>query len=127
MFMPSTSELVARGKESEIKKTHKSITKWIFMANLAFFLIMVLFPDNVLGVLFGEEYKSASMALLILAAGYIISMPGILSGDIITALGKTKMSLYIIIMASTVNFIVNLALIPHIGMTGRLWQRPPPT
>jgi O-antigen/teichoic acid export membrane protein len=118
MFMPVISELYAKGKKVEIIQTHKSLLKWIFMINLSFFLVMVLFPDNVIGVLFGEGYIDASLPLVILAIGYMISILGALSGQGIVMIGKTKLSLIIVFIGSLSNLIINLVLIPPFGMVG---------
>lgn len=123
IFMPVISELYAKGKKREIFDVHRSLTKWIFMINISFFLLMVLFPDNVLGVLFGKDFfdqhiYAASTVLIILSTGNMIRIFGSLTTSGIMAIGKTKLITSITIIGAIVNLTVNLLLIPEFGIIG---------
>lgn len=118
IFMPVISELYAKKKNKEIIKIHKSVTKWIFVINLSLLLLMILFPDNVIQVLFGNEFVAGSIPLSILAVAFFLRIPGSLSESVLISLGRTKIILFITIIGSVLNVILNILLIPGMGMNG---------
>ena len=115
IFLPIISELYSKGKD--IKKIYKAVTRWIFALNLPIFLLMILFPKVIIKILFGHEYLSAALPLAILSIGYFTHSL-ILSYNILTSIGKTKINLLVISIGACSNFILNLILIPIYGVVG---------
>lgn len=118
IFMPVISELYAKGKNKDIINLHSVVIKWVFMINLPLFLLMVFFPENVLGILFGQEYIVASTALIVLSSGFILSTIGSLSGSGLLIIEKTKTILGVVLVGFVINFAFNLILIPYLGIVG---------
>ncbi|MEM3122344.1 MAG: polysaccharide biosynthesis C-terminal domain-containing protein, partial [Candidatus Pacearchaeota archaeon] len=101
-----------------IKELSKQISKWIFIINLPFFILIFLFPETAINILFGKEYIVAENALRILSIGvFFISITRV-SQHLILMLGKSKIALYNIIIASIINFILNIVLIQKYGING---------
>jgi O-antigen/teichoic acid export membrane protein len=118
MLNPVLSELYAKEKHDELRTVFMSTAKWIFVLALPLLLLFVLFPDNVLGMLFGPEAVAASSALVILSGGFfMLSFMGA-SGTMFLVSGKTRISLYVTVLATAVNFGLNILLIPVYGIEG---------
>lgn len=118
IFMPVITELHSKNKNEELKKIYSVVTKWILSIVLPLFLLMFLFSDSILRILFGEEYVAGAMALSILAFGFLISSALGPTGPVIRAWGETKQIFWIASLAACTNFILNLYLIPLYGITG---------
>ncbi len=118
IFMPVVSELYARGRESDLRSTYSSVTKWIFAITLPAFLLMTFFSDSILGIMFGSEYIVGATALRILAFGYFITSLFGLASSLLQSYGRTKIIMGCSFIGASVNFILNFLLIPIYGVTG---------
>jgi O-antigen/teichoic acid export membrane protein len=79
---------------------------------------MLLFPENVLTLVFGPDYIEAKRALQILSLGFLIGTPFMSSGHTLIAMGKTHFLMWASISAAIVNIILNVTLIPSFGIEG---------
>jgi len=67
--MPILSQLHSDERITEMDRTYKVVTKWIFMATLPPMLILIFFPTASIRMTFGPEYTDGSLALVTLALG----------------------------------------------------------
>lgn len=120
IYVPIASQLYSKNLMGEIRRNYAILTKWIFSAALPFFLIVFLFPEAVLNVLFGSAYTqtSVALALRILAVGMFI--PVFLGPNAATliVIGKTQLNLIDNLIGAIVNVALNLLLIPTLGIIG---------
>ena len=118
MLNPVLSELHAKENEGETRTVFRSTSKWIFAITFPMMLLFMLFPDNILGILFGAEAMGASMPLVILTLGFFtLSFIGA-SSIMLFVIGKTRTIMANTIVATAVNFALNMALIPSMGIIG---------
>jgi len=118
IFMPVITELYAREKYDDLKNTYSAVIKWVLALAFPAFLLMALFSDDVIKILFGTEYAIGAEALAILAFGFLISTVLARASDIIGALGRTKITMGCYLTGSAANFCLNLYLIPIFGING---------
>ncbi len=112
ILTPVMSEMYAKRDMKELKAIYKSTCKWIFSITFPLLLLMFLFPDNVLGILFGQEAIAASNAFVILSLGYfMLSLIGS-SSIMLLVIGRTKTLMFNIVVSSITNFLLNIILIP---------------
>ena len=117
LALTSFSELKERKKEN-VEKSMQRATYWVFSLVFPTFLIMTLFSDQVLLVLFGSEYTIAGTALSILAVGYLFSASVGRVGSYLQAEGYTNYILYNNLIAIALNIGLNIAMIPVYGIIG---------
>jgi len=118
LFMPVITGLYSKKKTKEIRKLSVIITKWIFLLNLPLVLFILFFSKQLLGVAFGSEYVVGSFALSILVFGYLISSLTHTYSSLLSMIKKTKSIMYVILVSTLVNIILNYILIPKIGIVG---------
>ena len=118
IYIPILSQLYAKNLLDEIKRTYAVLTKWIFSTALFIFLIMFLFPDVVLNILFGARYMQAGIALQILALGFFTSSFLGPNGTTLLVMGKTKLLIVNTLIRAIINVFLNFLLIPPMGITG---------
>ncbi|MCD4664600.1 MAG: oligosaccharide flippase family protein, partial [Bacteroidales bacterium] len=118
IYAPIISGLYAKNSLNEIRKNYTVLTKWVFVSSLPPFILLFLFPDEIIYYLFGSNYVLASQSLRILSLGYIISNLLGPNGTTIMAVGKTRFLMLASATAACINIILNLALIPQLGITG---------
>ncbi len=118
IYMPVASGLYAQGAMVEIRKNFSILTKWLCSATLPVFLILFLFPETVLGFLFGADYVAAAAALRILSLGFIISNFLGPNGATLIAMGKARFMMWATLATGVLNIGLNFVLIPPLGIEG---------
>ena len=118
IFGPVIVGLYAKNRIDDLRQTYSSVTKWIFTIVFPGFLLMVLFSERILIILFGDAYVSGSTALGILAFGVLITAMVGPASSVITTYGRTKIIMWCSFFGALVNVGLNLFLIPIYGING---------
>jgi len=118
LFLPVISELYAKNKLSELSQVYKSITKWIFLVTFPVFLMIIFFPHEILMTFYGSEYVVASTVLVLLSFAVFISTFVGPTSNILIAMDRTKLDLITFICSALTNIILNILLIPPLGIMG---------
>ena len=118
IYVPIVSQLYAKNLFDEIKRTYAVLTKWVFSAALPIFLIMFLFPESVLNILFSARYMQAGIALQLLALGFFTHSFLGPNGMTLLVMGKTKFILMNALVRTIMNVSLNFLLIPPMGIAG---------
>jgi O-antigen/teichoic acid export membrane protein len=118
LYVPVASQLYSQNLMNEMRRNYAILTKWMFSLTLPIFLIMFLFPETVLNLVFGFRYIQASIALQILALGmFIHTFLGPNVATLITT-GKTRFLMCTSLIGAIMNIALNISLIPLLGITG---------
>ena len=118
IYVPIASQLYSKGLIEELRRNYTVLTKWICSATMPVFLILMLFPGAVLNFFFGAGYIPASTALQILVAGFFIDNLLGPNGATMVVMGKTRFLMWASIVGVTTNVILNIVLIPPLGIVG---------
>jgi O-antigen/teichoic acid export membrane protein len=117
-FLPVITREYSKKNLSLIKNISKQVNKWIFMFNLPMLAIVFIFPKEVISLFFGQDYIPAANALRLLSAGTFFYSLSIISDNLLSMVGKSRISLFNISVSSLVNIILNILLIPRFGIEG---------
>lgn len=112
LFLPLITGAYSRKDATLIEQLSKQVTKWIFMINLPLFILLTLFPGQIITLLFGPEFLGAAYALRILSFGSIIASIFTVWQQITYAQGKSTVFLTNMLIAAALNLILNSILIP---------------
>jgi len=118
MVMPVISSLDAGDSVGEMRRTYQLSSKWILLATLPVFLVVVLFPEMVIRVTFGAEYDQGALALSVLAVGFFTHAVVGPNGNTLTSVGRTRLIMYDNVAVAVTNVTPNLLLIPEYGLLG---------
>ncbi len=117
-YVPMASELFAKNLLSEIKRFYAVLTKWVFSLTLPAFLVVFLFPNAILKIIFNVNSPEAALALRILSAGFFLHVLIGPTMSTMVVLGRTKSVMAFSVIAGVLNIILNVVLIPLIGIAG---------
>lgn len=117
-FFPLATREFSRRNYAVIKEISKQTEKWIIIVNIPIFLMMIIFPGAIINVFFGADYLLAENALRFLSIGLLFYSTSIISHNLISMIGKTKLILMNILFASILNLILNIILVPLFGISG---------
>ncbi|NOR57019.1 MAG: oligosaccharide flippase family protein [Sulfurimonas sp.] len=113
---PQIAELYKRG-QSDLKEYIGNSLNLTFMTIVPAFIFIIVFCEDIL-LFFGKDFLAGSTALLILSiAGLIKSLFGP-TKITLEMTGKQNSFFFVILIASTLNIILNYVLIPIYGISG---------
>jgi O-antigen/teichoic acid export membrane protein len=120
--MPIVSELHTQGEQTQMAGYYQTMTKWTFMVNLPVFLILFLFPAQILGI-FGESFVGGATALSILAWGNLVNTGTGICGVVLDMSGKTALKLVNSIVTVVLTLLLSALMIPRWGVIGAAISR----
>lgn len=118
MYLPIASRLDADGERESIDRIYTVTTKWIYVVTFPAFLTLVIFPGDVMRIVFGAEYTDAASVLPILAIGFFLSAAVGRNRETLSALGETQYIMVANGAGFALNVLLNLVLIPRYGFVG---------
>jgi O-antigen/teichoic acid export membrane protein len=118
IYIPIVTGLYSQNLTADLRRSYIIVTKWIAFITMPIFLILCLYPEYVLNLLFGPTYMAAAPALRLLSIGFIIdTLPGPTLATLI-ALGESRFIMWTTLAAALANIILNILLIPPLGIVG---------
>jgi O-antigen/teichoic acid export membrane protein len=118
IIAPLISRTYARGDLHHLGELFGLSTRWALCLTLPAFLVVLLQPGLVLGVLFGGDYVGGSVALVLLTLGQLINVATGVVAFLFVMTGRQRGWLGFSAAAATVNVGLNLVLIPRLGIVG---------
>jgi O-antigen/teichoic acid export membrane protein len=123
-------ETVTRPAMFESESRDRSLLKKIYFVQTKYFVIFGLFVgislwflrDHIVSLIYGSEFAEAAIVLSVLAWFIPIRFVSIVSGDIITTMGKQNVRTMIQGITAGLNIILNIVLIPRYGLYGAAWS-----
>ncbi|MFH1307817.1 MAG: flippase [archaeon] len=112
LFFPLITKEYSKKNLNIIKELSKQVAKWVFILNLPLFILIFLFPGAAINILFGPEYLVAIDALRILSISTLFASVFLVSHQLVSMTGRSKLILLNIILASLINIVLNYFLVP---------------
>lgn len=120
VLAPMASSLYSTGRMTRLQGITK-VSAWIaFLFCFVSGGVLFFFGDSILG-LFGREFRVGYSPLIVLAAGQTISALAGPVGMLMLMADCQKMALVILILSVLLNAVLNLFLIPRLGIEGAAW------
>ena len=118
ILLPHVSRLWSQGRRSEVRKKVMSTVLLAEIIILPAVVLYVLFPRQLLDIVYGGKYSENWDILLILGALSLVRPFGSFFAAASSAMGKPQYSLYSVIVSAVVNVTLNILLIPKYGGLG---------
>jgi len=115
---PAFSALYAKGDLKGLQKLYKRSTRIVMLLTLPLVCVFVFMGGDLLGLVFGPEYVGGAPALAILSIGFFANIYFGAIGTLLQMIGEEKATAYLLWIASILNIIMNLLLIPPFGLVG---------
>ena len=114
---PKFAEMFGKDDMEGLKKVVHQSTKMIFWTSVPLVTIFFIFPEFFLG-LFGEEFKIAVDAFILLSCGRLISSFSGSVGNVLQMTGNQNIYAKILLFGAILNVALNLILIPKYAING---------
>jgi O-antigen/teichoic acid export membrane protein len=116
-FGPMISGLLAQRDNRRAESVYQSSTAWLMALSWPVYLTLAVFAPLFLRV-FGRSYVVGKTALLILALAMLVNMATGPVTQLLLMAGKSSWQLMNTLVALVLNVVLNLILIPRLGITG---------
>lgn len=117
LYSPQLSVMIERRDYESMARTIRERLRWVTPVTLAYFLIMLLFGDEILG-LYGPQFREGHGALVWIAGGASIGVLFAMAPNYLKYIRRSDLVLGITVVAAAVNFGLILLLGPEHGATG---------
>ncbi len=117
IYAPVFSQLHRKGDNAEMTRLYHMVTRWILILAIPISLIFLIFPAKVM-LIFGPAYMASAQVLIILTFATFIQTIFGAAGPALNMSGHTKLVLWNTIGAFLINLVLNIVLIPRLGITG---------
>lgn len=117
VLFPMASEIWAKNEKGRLSAVGSLYTYAIFVT-LPFAVLMLIYPKTILDVLFGPDYVAGFIAMRLLAVGVIFIGLARINFSVLSGIGRPKEVTKIMLAAAVFNTILNVLLIPSLGIAG---------
>ena len=114
---PRLRRLIVGGDRAAVKNMYGASTTWLLLVTWPVYLAMITHAPLVMRV-FGTEYVRGAPALVLLCLAMLVASGCGLVDVVLLMLGRSWLSTANVMVALTLNIILNLALAPSFGMIG---------
>lgn len=118
LLSPVFSRIDATTDLHDAHHIYQVITKWIVLLTIPIFLAIFFFPRIAISLSFGSQYFPGATALRVLAIPMMVTVFLGANEKALIALGHNRISLYVNLAVATINIVLNVLLIPRIGIVG---------
>jgi O-antigen/teichoic acid export membrane protein len=118
LALPMFSRLLEKNQYHIVDDLYNSISKWIMILLTPIVVVFILYPSTLLAFFYGSAYTKGTTAFVIFAIAFFIRGVSGPNKQLLIAQGRTKLILYTNIGAAGVNIVLNLLLIPSLGVFG---------
>jgi O-antigen/teichoic acid export membrane protein len=115
---PLISSIHSSGNRDELNKMVRESTRWILSMAMPIILILSLEGKYILTYIYGPQFTSGYVPLLILVIGQLIKSCAGLIGIILQMTGEHKVYMKVTIIWGIINIVLNIILVPRFGMIG---------
>ena len=118
LFFPMINRENSLKNKKIVKQLSQQVGKWIFFINLPVIILLLLFPEFFLNILFGNEFLLAKNSLRLLSVGLFFFSIFDVSDKIIAMAGRSKLIFVDLLVAIGINLFLNILLVPEYGILG---------
>jgi O-antigen/teichoic acid export membrane protein len=118
IFAPMISSLYARKEMDQLRELYRLSIKWGLYISLPAFLVVFSSPAKLLQVIYGNDYTSGSIALIVLTIAQLINIGTGSIGYMLIMTGRPQKWMWASIYSTLLNFVLGIVLIPLWGLAG---------
>ncbi len=118
IFTPMIANLYQLGEIDRLKEMFKVSTKWGIYLSIPFFLFICFSSQEIMVGLFGAEYASGALPLVVLSIGQMVNVSSGAVGFVLVMTGYERLWLIISAFSFVLNALLNVLLVPKFGLMG---------
>ncbi|XCN75099.1 MAG: flippase [Candidatus Electrothrix aestuarii] len=120
-LFPAISRLYYKKENQKLQKLISESFKKILATGLFISITAAFLADDLISIIYGEEYAAAADVLPVLIFGVACIMPGSICNTVVRASDRQSLSAIIAGGGVIFNIVLNLLLIPKYSLLGAAW------
>lgn len=117
VFTPRISAVFAKNDKKLLQQYISHAARIVMIITIPLSLILIASGKYLL-VIFGDDFQSSYLPLIILISGQLINAFTGMVGPLMTMTGNQRIFLLVYVVASTIDLVLNMMLVPRMGATG---------
>ena len=117
-MQPTIARLYELRDMRALEAVYSSATKWTSVAGAPAMIFLAVYSSQVLTALYGHQYARGATVLEILAVAQIVNAASGPCGQVVSMVGRSDLVFANSLAALALNIVLNVILIPEIGMVG---------
>jgi len=117
MFSPLISQMHSKKEHKELKILFTCITRWVFSLSLPLYILIAWYSVSI-SALFGDEYVSSEVCIMVLCLGQVVNALTGPSGNMLLMSGYAFINLWTNFVGLILMIFLNISLIPDYGIVG---------
>ncbi|MBW2990331.1 flippase [Candidatus Woesearchaeota archaeon] len=118
VILPLISELWTKKRKDYLASGLKVLEKYTFAVVFPVILAVFAFSRLVLSLMFGAEYAAGDVTMQVLLIGILFMAMFSIYSTVFSGIGRPGISTKILLQGALINFVLNLLIIPKLGMLG---------
>ncbi|TET78651.1 hypothetical protein E3J38_08220, partial [candidate division TA06 bacterium] len=118
LAFPASSRAHSVGDKQTLKKIYEKTTGVALSFTVPLSIILVVFADQIIALLYSNRFPEAAVVLRILAIWWLVKPFGNMAGNVFYGMGKPKVLAMLTSACAVLNVLGNLTLIPRYGIVG---------
>jgi uncharacterized protein YjbI with pentapeptide repeats/O-antigen/teichoic acid export membrane protein len=118
LYMPLASRLYARSEHKELGDLYWQTALWMTILSMPIFYLTFCFARSMTIGVYGSQYSDSVTIMSLLSFGYFFHTSLGFNGLTLKVYNRLRYTVTIDVIATILNVIINLALIPHLGALG---------
>lgn len=118
IFLPVVSRLFGKNDILGMREVMATAQRWSLFITLPIAVVMMAFSADMLTVFYGGDYSAGSAAMAIFTLGLVFAAFSHVASLALTAMRLVRLELYVAAACGLLNIVLNLLLIPALGITG---------
>lgn len=118
LFIPLITENYAKKDHGKISLLFRKATAWTFGLTFPVFLVFAAYSEQFITLVYGSSYGAGYLPLFIITIGFLINITTGPNFQILILHKRTKTIFLIESFTIAINIILNILLIPKIGIVG---------
>lgn len=114
---PKLARAIGRGDHDAAQTMYRTATTWLVLLVWPFYLVLAFASTGLLH-LFGPEYEAGAPTIVVLSLTMLVATACGMVDVVLTMAGRTTWNLYNVLVALAVNVVLDLLLIPSMGIMG---------
>lgn len=118
VIMPHFSRMYVRNEFGQLQRLMTSAVRLSLVLAIPIAGVIIFFAESVMFWIFGAAYIDGAIPLCIMAAGQLVIVSIGYGWTLLSMSGHEKLTFKALTFGAAINVVLNLALIPPLGMTG---------
>jgi len=118
IFQSVAIEFIGKNDESRIGDASATYSRWMAMSSTPIMLMIALFPNEILEIIYGHGYGRGDLVLVIYCFGLFVYSFSYPAQALLSAVRRLNETVKIVTAGTLINIALNLVFIPLYGMEG---------